>query len=320
MSQNVKIFLSVFILSLPFWWGTNLLEKNLRDFFFWQEASRNPQILIAQIALEENLINLKKDFKPALEKDVENLEIEAAAATSVFINKNGREILLFEKNKDKILPIASLTKLMTALVVLENYDLLKEIVISEEAVEQKENFGKLTEGKVFSTEYLLYPLLMESSNDAAFALANDYDGMTEKIFIELMNQEAAKLNLKNTFFDNPTGLDPADSKRKMNYSTAADLASLAESLLETPLVWEILSAKEYNFYGPELINTNELLGEIPEIIGGKTGYTEKSGGCMLLVLEAPQNKGFLVNVILGSNDRFEEIRKMVGWLKTAYQW
>ena len=316
MSIKFKIFLITFVLSLPFWWGMNLLEKNLKDFFFWQKISQNPQIFTAQIAMEEKLESLK----PFRNREVENLEIEAKSTASVFINDNGGKRILFEKEIDKKLPIASLTKLMTAFVVLENYDLSKEIKISKEAIEQEEDFGKLKLGKVFKVEYLLYPLLMESSNDAAFSLANDYDGMTEEKFIELMNLKAQQINLENTFFINSSGLDLDEPERKTNYSTVNDLIILTKELLKKPLIWEILSTSEFNSYGPALNNTNELLGEIPEIIGGKTGYTEKSGGCFLLVLKAPKNKGYLINVILGSNDRFGEMRKLIDWTYKTYRW
>jgi len=321
MSRNLKFFLIVFVLSLPFWWGVNVLGEKLENFFYWREISQNTQIFTAQIILEEKLNKLK----PIRHRNVEDLEIRATSVISVFLDNKGKEKILFEKESGKILPIASLTKLMTALVVLENYDFSKEIKISEKAVEQPEDLGKLVAERIFPVKYLLYPLLMESSNDAAFSLANDYDGMTGEKFVTLMNSAAQKLNLNDTFFVNPSGLDPETKtpKTKINYSTASDLAKLTKELLKKPLIWEILSTPRYNFYGPELLNTNELLGEIPEIVGGKTGYTYTAGGCMVLVTIAPKDAGFLVNVILGTdgkNGRFGEMKKLANWLNTAYKW
>ena len=321
MSRNLKFFLIVFVLSLPFWWGVNVLGEKLENFFYWREISQNTQIFTAQIILEEKLNKLK----PIRHRNVEDLEIRATSVISVFLDNKGKEKILFEKEGGKILPIASLTKLMTALVVLENYDFSKEIKISEKAVEQPEDLGKLVAERIFPVKYLLYPLLMESSNDAAFSLANDYDGMTGEKFVTLMNSAAQKLNLNDTFFVNPSGLDPETKtpETKINYSTASDLAKLTEELLKKPLIWEILSTPRYNFYGPELLNTNELLGEIPEIVGGKTGYTYTAGGCMVLVTIAPKDAGFLVNVILGTdghNGRFGEMKKLANWLNTAYKW
>ena len=321
MSRNLKFFLIVFVLSLPFWWGVNVLGEKLENFFYWREISQNTQIFTAQTNLEEKLNKLK----PIRHRNVEDLEIRATSVISVFLDNKGKEKILFEKEGGKILPIASLTKLMTALVVLENYDFSKEIKISEKAVEQPEDLGKLVAERIFPVKYLLYPLLMESSNDAAFSLANDYDGMTGEKFVTLMNSAAQKLNLNDTFFVNPSGLDPETKtpKTKINYSTASDLAKLTKELLKKPLIWEILSTPRYNFYGPELLNTNELLGEIPEIVGGKTGYTYTAGGCMVLVTIAPKDAGFLVNVILGTdgkNGRFGEMKKLANWLNTAYKW
>ena len=99
------------------------------------------------------------------------------------------------------------------------------------------------------------------------------------------------------------------------------LASLTFS--NPRICFTILSAPKFDFYGPELINTNELLGEIPGIIGGKTGYTDTAGGCMILVTTTPKEQGFLVNVILGTdgvNGRFDEMKKLVNWVNSAYRW
>ena len=118
MSRNLKFFLIVFVLSLPFWWGVNVLGEKLENFFYWREISQNTQIFTAQIILEEKLNKLK----PIRHRNVEDLEIRATSVISVFLDNKGKEKILFEKESGKILPIASLTKLMTALVVLENYD------------------------------------------------------------------------------------------------------------------------------------------------------------------------------------------------------
>jgi len=320
MTHNLRVFLATFILSLPFWWGINLLEGNLNDFFFWHKMSQNPEIFTAQINLENKL----RSLKPIEDRSAENLEIGAEAAISYLFDNQGKERILFEKNKKERLPIASLTKLMTAHVVLKNYDLSKEIKVSKEAIEQEENLGKLMMGKVFPVKYLLYPLLMESSNDAAFCLANDYDGMNEKKFVDLMNMEAERLELYDTFFINPTGLDPEDPEKRINYSTAENLAKFVREISDEYLIWEILSTPKYNVYGPELVNINRLLEDSIDwknrIIGGKTGYTEKAGGCFILALKAPKNNGILVNVILGTDNRFSEMKSLVNWLYTAYKW
>ncbi len=325
MAGKTKIVLIAFVLSLPFWWGINLLEKNLNDFLFWHQISENPEVLTADLSLYQKL----ETMKPFSKDGNENPELNVQAAISFLIKRDGQERILFEKNMNKELPVASLTKLMTAKIVLDNYDLEKEIIVSREAVEQEENFGKLQIGKALPVGYLLYPLLMESSNDAAFSLANDYDGMTGREFVGLMNTEAERLNLKSTAFGNTTGLDPEDWEPtdRINISTVSDLTGLAKTLLPESLVWEILSTPKYSYFGPELVNTNQLLTDDTidwqgRIIGGKTGYTEMAGGCFLLVLES-LNKETLINIILGTENtdsRFQEMKKLVNWLNQAYVW
>lgn len=319
MTKNLKYFLIPFLASIPFWWASNAMEKDLRDFFYNMELTTNPNFLAAQagqLSLERQI----RESKPFRNKNIADLEIEAKSAISILIDNNGRERILFEKEKEKQLPIASLTKLMTAKVVFDHYDLSKKIKISKEAISQEEDFGKLTFGKIYTVEYLLFPLLIESSNDAAYALANDYDGMAEKEFVQLMNEKAGNFKLQNTYFLNSTGLDPEKSDETGNYSTSLDLARLAKATLADKLLWEILDTQKYDSYGPELLNTNKLLGELPQIIGGKTGYTEKASGCFLLVLKAPKGGGYIINVILGTNDRFSEMEKLVNWLYRAYNW
>lgn len=326
-SDNLKFFLIACLISIPFWWGINLLEKNFQDFFFLREISKNPQMLVAQLnqqKLEERL----REIKPIRDYRVENLEINAKSAVSVFVIGD-REKSLFDKNSFRQLPVASLSKLMTALVVLENYDLAKTIKISEEAFNQEGEAGKLEPGEELRVKDLLYVLLIESSNDAAYALANDYNEITEEKFVELMNLEIEKLNLKDTHFINSTGLGIGNFN---NYSNSEDLIKFTEYLLNySPAdsqvnIWEILSTKEFALYlangsfHHQLENTNELLGEIPLIIGGKTGWTPAAQGCLLLVLEAPKHQGFLINVILGSQDRFGEMKKLIDWTYQAYKW
>ncbi|MBI2041435.1 MAG: D-alanyl-D-alanine carboxypeptidase [Candidatus Nealsonbacteria bacterium] len=322
MTKNLKYLVILFLLSLPGWWGINILKERSGNFFYWLEMAKNPVLLAAE-ARQVSFQNHINELKPIHDENIPDLEIGAKSAISILVDNQGKERVLFEKEEDVKLPIASLTKLMTVKIVLDNYDLSKEIKISEEAISQEENFGKLTAGKALSVNYLLYPLLMESSNDAAFALANDYDGMTIKKFIQLMNQESGKLKLTDTKFFNPTGLDPEKPDQDINYSTASDLAELTKDLLPYPLLWEVLSTPKLDIYGPELVNTNELLGKIPNILGGKTGYTEKALGCFILVTKAPKDKGYIINVILGANgvnSRFQEMEKLINWLGLAYSW
>ncbi|MFH1780748.1 MAG: serine hydrolase [Candidatus Nealsonbacteria bacterium] len=323
LTNNLKFFLTALVLVSGITWGANFLGQGMEEFFLSRELISNPQILAAQ-ANQAKFAQFMRDIRPLRDQKADDLKIEAKAAISILLNNHGGEKILFEKNSTEALPIASLSKLTTVDVILKNYDLTKEIIITKTAVAQEGNFGKLKVGQVLTVEQLLYPLLMESSNDAAFALANDYDGVDEQAFVGMMNEEAQGLDLKDTHFVNSSGLDPGteEPKEKINVSSARDLSQLTKHLLKTPLVWEILSTQKINLYGETLISTNKLLGTIPEIIGGKTGYTDTALGCFVLVTEAPEGKGQIINVILGTPiaSRFSEMEKLINWTKESYQW
>jgi len=331
--KTILVILGLFLLAL-FLIKVSGSYQSLSNFFYWYSLSQQANVLKGELALEEKL----NAIKPLKKKEAPELNLVAKSALAVFIDYNGQEKILFEKNSNEIVPIASLSKLMTALVVLENYDLDKTITISTTAANQPNGATrKLLAGQTFPAQYLLYPLLMESSNVAAYSLANDYEGINETTFVNLMNETAKKIGLENTFFYNPSGLDPENFNpvrptTEINYSTARDLAKLAKYLLNKKLIWQILSLPSYALYGPELNNTNQFLNNEynsdlgswqNKILGGKTGYTERAGGCLLLVVKAPKDKGYLVNVVLGANGRdyrFEEMKKMLNWLTVAYQW
>ncbi len=326
--MRLKIFLISLLISLPFWWGINVFEKSLEDFFFWKITENYEPCLLFSAQLNQTIKSIKA-------QKIKDLEVDAKSAISVeiFPDSPGQEKILFEKNSDKILPIASITKLFTAYTVLENYKNLSQIVeISEKAANQIGNGSqKLNIGQKFKVKELLYPMLIESNNSAAYALAELFDKEEKepKAFVDLMNLEVKNLGLKNTYFINPTGLEPENINQNLdcanfnlNCSTAKDLKEFVKYLLFSKkkelydLIWEILKFPEFEFYSLngtyyKLINTNKLLGTIPEIKGGKTGYTEKAGECFLLVLENPKRKSFIVNVILGAKDRFKEMKKII---------
>ena len=290
MSKNLKFFLSSLLLSFPFWWWVNVFQENLEDFLFWERMASNPELLFAQVLQENELAKLK----PIRDHRVPDFETRAEAAISVFAPEGGEDRVLFEKNTEKTLPIASLTKLMTAKVVLNHYDIAESEIA-----------------------YLLYPLLISSDNEAASALADMVFG--KDAFLDFMNLEAKTLDMENTHFFNPTGLDPEpnEAKDKVNYSTAKDLVKLSKDITANhPLIWEITSRQAFE----DNLNTNELLEEFPKTIGGKTGFTILAKGCLLLVLKAPNSKGKIISVILGSPDRFRDMREQISWINSAYKW
>ena len=233
-------------------------------------------------------------------------DIIAESAVSIESNLTDKDEVIFEKLADTKLPIASLTKLMTAVVVLDNYDLSDIISVSKIADSQDMIKQDVKLGSTMPVGDFLEIMLVGSSNKSAYALSEKLG--TEE-FISLMNQKAKNLGLKNTFFADPTGLSA------QNVSTANDLAKLAKHILiNYPKIADISRVQE--MYSPNfgvVVNTDQLLGEIPDIVCSKTGFTTQAKGCLLLVVDNPKNNNYLINVILGSDDRFSEMRKIINW-------
>jgi D-alanyl-D-alanine carboxypeptidase len=310
--KSKRIILISFLAVLPLWWGINILHETLEEFFY----------LKAVIDLNAQSAGIVYVHDPARDSRTPDFTTSAKSAISVFVPFEGEDQILYSKSPETKLPLASITKLMTANVVMKFYDLQDAIKVSQEAVNQEEDFGKLQAGKTFTARYLLYPLLMESSNDAAFALADDYQGFTESKFLYYMNSESETLGMNDTYFYSVSGLDPEknESQSRINISTSQDIVALVKSLLKKDLIWEILTTERFSEYGPVLNNNNKLLGKIPGLIGGKTGYTLRAKECMVLVMKAPKNKGYIVNVLLGSGDRFGEMESLAKWVKEGYNW
>jgi len=261
--------------------------------------------------------SLDRNSLPNRDWQVVDPEVIASSAISVETDLSSQDKVLFNKEESKKLPIASITKLMTALVALEHYSLTDMVKISNRAVLQEGDNGVLKLGDSVSVRDLLFIMLIESSNHAAFALSE----ATKEDFISLMNQKAKEVGLNDTYFKDSTGLNSG------NYSTARDLVKLTEYLLKNyPIITEISRTKEMDlqrldgsYYG-KLVNTNQLLGEIPEIVAGKTGFTTAAKGCLLLVLKNIQNNSYQIYVVLGAEDRFLEIKKIIDWVNLAYKW
>lgn len=248
--------------------------------------------------------------------------VSASSALLAQINENGQIKIIFAKNQEQKNPIASLTKLMTAVIAAEFYKKNQTITIDKQAVEQLDASGNLRIGEQFNLNDLLRVMLIESSNDAAFALTEPMTGPAG--FVALMNLKAVDLGMKNTAFFSPSGLDPEDaglSAEQINQSTVVDLAKLAQYIVyHHPEITEILGKKETavysqdaKFYHP-LTNTNELLGKFPSIIGGKTGTTDRAGGCLLVILQGKNPNSRFVAVVLNSPDKFKDMENII----TAY--
>lgn len=216
--------------------------------------------------------------------------------------------ILYQKNIDQPLPMASLTKIMTALVVLEDFP--SEAIITVTDYDVQGRVVGLSPGEQFLVSDLLYALLVMSGNDVADTLAQNYPG-GRTAFVTRMNEKAASLELANSHFVNPHGLDEPG-----HYSSAKDLLALTFYALENDQFRKIIRKNNgaicnltgNNCYQVEA--TNELLA-FPGILGVKTGYTDEAGGCFIGFWEQ-EGRRFL-SVILGSENRFWETQNLLAW-------
>ena len=196
--------------------------------------------------------------------------ISTSATSAVLMDVDSGRVL-YAQNENAQMLIASTTKIMTALVALENGSLDDAVKITAEAAGTEGSSMYLKAGEKLSLETLLYGLMLCSGNDAAVAVAQGVSGSTAK-FVKLMNQKAKDLGMTHTSFANPNGLDDEN-----HYSTAMDMAVLACAAMDNPTFARIVSTRSVTVGGRTLTNHNKLLGYVDGCIGLKTGYTKAAG-------------------------------------------
>ena len=206
--------------------------------------------------------------------------------------------VIYERNADSKSLIASTTKIMTALIVCEQCNVLDRMRIPKEAVGIEGSSMYLQEGEILTIQELLYGLMLRSGNDAAVALAI-YCGGTVEGFAELMNDKARSLGMRDSHFVNPNGLDAPE-----HYSTARDLATLAAYAMENPIFYKTVSAKNVKVGERYLTNHNKLLWRIEGADGVKTGYTRAAG--RILVSSATRQGRRLIAVTINAPDDWND--------------
>lgn len=206
--------------------------------------------------------------------------------------------ILYEKNADQRSLIASTTKIMTALIVCEQCNVLDRVRIPKEAVGIEGSSMYLTEGEILTVQELLYGLMLRSGNDAATALAI-YCGGTVEGFAQLMNDKAHRLGLSGTHFENPHGLDSPG-----HYSTARDMAVLAAYAMNNPIFYRTVSTKNVTAGGRSLQNHNKLLWRVEGADGVKTGFTKAAG--RILVSSATRQGRRLIAVTMNAPNDWED--------------
>lgn len=242
--------------------------------------------------------------------------ISLSAKSAILIDIDEKNVL-YKKNEKERMPMASTTKIVTALVACELLNCAQTLKISRVAVGIEGSSIYLQEGEILSVEHLLYALLLESANDAAVALAVSAAGSIEK-FAEKCNEKAYALGLRDTNFTNPHGLYDEN-----HYTTAYDLAILSADALKNPTIAKICATKRYEipFGATEenplgegkryLKNHNKMLSIYEGAIGGKTGFTKKSGRC--LVSAAKRDDLTLIAVTLNAPDDWRDHTAMLNY-------
>ena len=227
--------------------------------------------------------------------------------------------MLFAKNADQRMPIASITKLMSAMVVLDHLDLTASYRVSAEDRNVDGDGADFREGEEFRGTELFKIMLIKSSNDAVSMFASEayrrgFD------FVGLMNQKARLLGMSGTHFSDPAGLDDHGT-----YSTASDVVAMLLAAEKYPLIVAALLTPEEDIatidgHAYHAVNTNQLLATLPDIAIAKTGNTTGALGTMALAARVNRRGDELVSVILGSEQRFTETAMLLQWGAQAHKW
>ncbi len=218
--------------------------------------------------------------------------------------------VLYEKNASAPLPMASTTKIMSALVAIENADINKTVTVSDEAIGTEGSSIYLKSGESFKLIDLIYAMLLSSANDASVAVAIEVGGSVNG-FAELMNKRARELGLKNTHFVNPHGLDDPE-----HYTTALELAIITAEALKNPIFKEIASSYTKEITSLEgqkrlLVNHNKLLKQIDGCIGVKTGFTKRSGRSLVGAVE--RDGQMLISVTINAPDDWSDHKRLIDY-------
>lgn len=244
--------------------------------------------------------------------NTENMKLPSINSRAYIVLDRTSNTILLGKNENTKRKMASTTKIMTAIIVLENCDLNKTIEISKKAAGTGGSRLGLNTGDKITITDLLYGLMLKSGNDAAVALAEHVGGSIED-FSELMNKKATELGLSNTHFETPHGLDSDN-----HYTTAYELALLSNYALNNKTFSQIVGTKTYtiniNGYSKIISNTNELLGNLNGIYGIKTGFTNGANRC--LVTACKRNNIDIICVVLGADtkkDRTQDSIKLINY-------
>lgn len=336
--MRLKVFIFAFLCT-TLWWSQDelrvLLADTLRLTSISESVTQSPSENIPTVrpfVTEDR--SLATTYQPVMKPYAPRLAVPTAHA-AVITDSDSQEIL-FSEDADEHRQIASLTKLMTALIVIESIPDLDELVtIDEEAVyAEGTRVGcprsgycigeRLKVGEQLAARDLLKAALMNSANDAAIALGKHL-GTTQEGFATIMNKRAQELGMTNTHFCTPSGLEP-DGREHECYSSARDVAKMTIQALKYETLWQYMRLEKQDIvshdgrYRHEIFNTDELLGQMPNLIGTKTGFTPLAGRSLLAVAQHPDSHHRIVAVVLDDEYRWQSIQSMFDWSFQAFDW
>lgn len=275
-------------------------------------AGKEPSELISPLFKQEKVLGLNQWFPQIMAGSQDNAPQISAKAGLFIDTKNGQ--VLYAKNAKERLPIASLVKVMTALIALEHKGMEDKYLISQKAADMEPDKMLLKTDEKMTLKELLYGIFLISANDAAEVLAEGTTGSREE-FVHLMNSKAVQLGMKDSYFTNPTGLDEDGHN---SYSTAYDLAILTRYLIRNyPQVVDI--SKTEHIYLPITENHQDydmytginLISSYAGVVGFKTGFTPEAG--LTLITLARNNGHEIIGILLGSDNRRDEARELLDY-------
>lgn len=257
----------------------------------------------------DDILEEELHYPVFLKQSTKMPKVEAKSAIVIDFD-TGR--VLYEKNAYEKRPMASTTKIMTAIIAIENGDLDDDVTISKRAASIGGSTIKVKQNEVYKLRDLLYGLLMKSGNDAAIAIA-EHIGDSVENFVQMMNNKAVLINALDTHFENPHGLD-----RDEHYTTAYDLANIARYAMKNEKFSAIVKTKSKTIRdGKTFNNTNELLFLYDGCNGIKTGFTNKAGRCLVTSVKRGSEK--YISVVLGCETKNKRAQSSKEILDYAYQ-
>lgn len=279
--------------------------------------SNSSQDILLSLQIPQNNAEVAGVQKYNIPPVSQNLPLPEISARAFIIKDLTTDTILYQKDAKAPLPIASTTKIMTALVASEYFQPNSELRVKNGSDVSGARVG-LFAGEDLSFRSLLYGMLLNSGNDAAYTIAENYPGSVHS-FVSAMNKKAADLNLSGTHFDNPAGFDSPK-----HFSSAQDMVVITEEALKNYQLARIFATKETNIvsldkkYKHQLKNLNRLLSQIQGVLGVKTGYTNAAKENLVTLVERDGRRILLV--VLGSDDRFGETTSLIDWVYSNFVW